>query len=140
MNIPHSLDSFPTLQCLCATVVVKKTRPDISLCNGFICNTLLDHCVKSNQLRMFRLLLEAWPHEEARLNLKANTLHYIQSLAILEHQGVVSKVLRRVFVSAPYAGSCIAFEIHWPSFLKSQNIVKFLEDHFVISWRCEINL
>ena len=86
MTIPAFSGSFPTLQNLSATVVVKRTHPDIALCNSYICNMLLDLCVKNDQLRMFRILLENWPHEEARLNLKPATLHYLQSLAILENK------------------------------------------------------
>ena len=104
MNFPVNSDPIPTLQNLSAIVVVRRTTPDISHCNSYICNILLDICVRNNQLRIFRTLLENWPHEEAYLNLRAVTLHYLQSLAILEHQGVVSNVLRRVYVSAPYAG------------------------------------
>ena len=104
MNFPDISAPIPTLQNLSATVVVRRTTPEISQCNIYICNMLLDLCVRNNQLRIFRTLLEKWPHEEAHLNLRAVTLHYLQSLAILEHQGVISKVLRRVFVSAPYAG------------------------------------
>ena len=118
---------FPTLQTLSATAVVKQTRPDISHCNIYICNTLLELCVKYNQLRMFRTLLESWPHVDSRLNLKAATLHYLQSLAILEHQGVVSKVLKNVFVNAPYAGKVESFlSIQWFASCKNWKVLLLL--------------
>lgn len=97
-------DSLPTLQELSAKVAIKNTFLDLSQCNQYLCNLLLDLCVEGNKLRMFRILLERWPHEVAHLRLKAATLHYLQSLAILEHQRVVSKDLKRVYVDAPYAG------------------------------------
>ena len=97
--------SVPSLETLSAEVVIKDTKPNLSLCNQYLCELLLDLCITNNQLRMFRILLETWPHQVAHLRLKASRLHYLQSLAILEHQRAISKELKRVYVNAPYAGS-----------------------------------
>lgn len=96
---------IPCLVDLCAkTIVSKTTPPDISYCSLYLCNLLLDQSIRNKKLSAFRGLLEQWPHEVLTMSLTASTLDYIQSLAILEHQGIVSKVLKTVYINAPYSG------------------------------------
>ena len=54
---------------------------------------------------MVQRLFEQWPHSEAVMTLKPMQLHWLRTLAFLEHQGRVSSELEKVWVYAPFAGN-----------------------------------